>query len=239
MRILFLIILVAIVAGAWWAVRHMAGDDDLAAVVEFSAPTSLREGDPVTLEGSEIGRVSAVESRGGGEAIRILIDGARRADVRADSVWRVERDAGVAVLVIDNRVAVGRPVEDGAVLRGGDDPAGRWMERGREWLGRIGSEVERLGSEADTSGIEAQFDEWTARIPEWKSRGEQALDGARAQIEPRMRDLERRLREAGRTEDADRVRRRLDEWLEKAGPDAPAEAPVADPETGTKDDKAA
>lgn len=213
MRILFLIILVAIVAGAWWATRRLAGQNDLTAVVVFRGETSLRPGDPIILDGERVGSVSAVESRGGGEAVRIQVDGARRADVRSDSLWTVDSEGGSASLALDNSVAVGRPVEDGATLRGGDDPASRWVRRGREWFGQLAAEVERLASETDMEEIEEQFDSWTAKIPGWKTEGAEALRSAREQIEPRMRELETRLRETGREVEADRVRKRLDEWL--------------------------
>lgn len=213
MRILFLILLIAIVAGGWWATRRLAGEDDLAAVVVFRDETPLRQGDPVVLDGVSIGAVSAVEKRGSGHAIRIRVEGSKRQDVRSDSVWTVEQDAGRASLVLDNAVAVGRPVEEGATLRGGDDPTRRWVRRGREWFGQLAAEVERLANDTDVAEIERQFDTWTAKIPEWKEQGGAALDSAREQVEPRMRDLEQKLRETGRHVEAERVRQRLDEWL--------------------------
>lgn len=214
MRILFLILVIAAVAGAWWATRQMAGERDLAAVVVFDQAGGLREGDPITLDGREVGRIIRVEPDArGGERVHVLIRGEQRADVRVDSVWEVRREPGTAVLEIDNRMAVGRPVEDGATLRGGVNPTQQWLARAREWSGRIASEAERIAGSRDFSAVERQFDEWTSRLPEWKSQGGAMVEQAREQIRQRMLEVEARLRAAGRHDDADRVRERLERWL--------------------------
>lgn len=214
MRVLFLVILIALIGGGWWLARRGTAGDELVFTVVFSEPTGLRSGDPVVTSNDAIGRVREVSSSsGGGERVEVAVGGRFRGDARSDTVWRVDQRAGSASLVADNRVAVGPSLEEGAEVRGGSDPTKEWLARGRDWMGRISREAEDLWRRSDAASIERQFDEWTERMPEWKARGTEAVAAAREQVAARAREAERKLRESGRIEDADRLRDRLTQWL--------------------------
>ena len=225
MRVLFLILLIALVTGAWWLARRGDAGDDLTVAVVFPQPSGLRSGDPVVVGDETVGSVREVVAEGSAERVHVAIEGAKRGDARSDSVWRVDQRAGAATLVIDNRVAVGPSLEDGAEVRGGVDATREWLARGREWFGRVSREAETLWKQTDGGAVERQFDEWSARVPEWKQRGGEAFAAAREEVARGARAAEQKLRESGRTEDADRLRARLDRWLAENPPPPDAEQP--------------
>lgn len=216
MRILFLILLIGLVGGAWWLARRSTGADSLNVTVVFEEPSGLRAGDPVLLGDQQIGSVQqVVRGDGGLERVSIVVDGRHQGDVRSDSVWAVRKSGGAAALVIDNRVAVGPSLQEGEEVRGGVDPTREWLARGRDWIGRVSSEAESLWKENDREPVERQFDEWSARVPEWKERGSAAFAAAREEVARRAKEAEQKLRASGRIEEADRVGEQLRNWLDQ------------------------
>lgn len=225
MRILFLIILVAVIAGAWWFSPRNRTDDALEVTVAFSSDAAADPGAPVLLGTETIGRVESVErSADGTLEAAVHVDASARGNVRTDSVWTVDPQGAI---VVSNPLPTGPPLEDGARVRGGVNPGSEWIARGRSMLDRISTEAASLIQSTDSAAVERQFDKWTAELPQWKARGEKGFDEARERVVRSVSDAERKLRESGRVDDANRLRERLRAWLDETR-DTSDEPPAGD-----------
>lgn len=230
-RLFSWLFLIAIVVGLWYGARWFRQSRALEATLIFDTPQAVQAGAPVMLDGERIGkvlRVSRLEKR---QALVVSVDRERRNFVRTDSTFELDRSEGKPQLVVSSRFAIGRPVEDGAVIHVRRHKLASIMEKGaskvipaaREWTDRT---IEALKS-YDSEKLESQFDDWTAQVPEWRRAGKESLDRNLEAISKKVDQAEAELRKSKRKADADRLRARFDRWLESFSTDEP-EPPAND-----------
>lgn len=217
-KLLALTAVVLIVALFWSGTGWFGRSDELNAVIVFDRPEGLRAGDRVVQDGTPIGEVRKVSTVDGRPAVTIRVPEEHRSALRSDSLVRVVRGGSRPQLEVDSNFAVGRPLEDGAVLRARDHDLARWLDKGKDAVTPAARRmrdsavawIERTGTEK----IDREIDDWTRRIPEWKQEGREAFAAHVAAARKTSEEWEASLRSAGRKADADRVRQRVDEWLD-------------------------
>lgn len=230
-RLFAWLFLIAIVVGLWYGARWFRQSRALEATLIFDTPQVVQAGVPVTLDGERIGRVVRVSRLEKRQALVVSVERERRNFVRTDSSFEVERAEGKPQLVVSSRFAIGRPVEDGAVIHVRRNKLAGMMEKGaarvipvaREWTDRT---IEALKS-YDSEKLESQFDDWSAKVPEWKEAGKESFDRNIEAISKKVDQAEAELRKSKRKADAERLRARFNRWLESFSTDE-AEPPKND-----------
>lgn len=216
-KLLALAAVVIIFALFWSGTGWFARGDELAAVIVFDRPEGLRAGDRVVQDGTPIGEVTKVATVDGRPAVSIVIPEEHRSALRSDSLVRVVRTGPRPQVEVDSNFAVGRPLENGAVLRARDHDLARWLDKGKDAVTPAARRmrdsavawIERTGTEK----IDREIDDWKRRVPEWKQEGREAFAVRVAAAKKKSEEWEASLRSAGRNSDADRVRQRVTEWL--------------------------
>ena len=235
-KLLGIIFLLALVAGAWYLVRWMRGPQELQATLLMRSATPLRAGDPVTNEGITIGTVTLVSRLERDDAVSIRIDGQHRDAIRRDSLYAVRKRGGGGELAVVNTVAVGPPVADGAVIRPPDQKAVRWIADRAVRMGELVEVVtQRAGDlvrEYESGALKQKLDDYERKLPGWKASGEEVAKRNMAALQQRVAAMEKALREEKRFREADALRKRFAEWAaamkaKTAATPHPADVPAA------------
>ena len=120
-----LLALIVLAATVWLGARYFAHRGEIKATVVFREAGTLRKGDPVIENDQTIGRVTKISELDGQDAVVIRLDRAHRRDIVTDSLFSVENRR----IVVNNTFAIGKPIDDGAVLRAKDDRFSRWLAK--------------------------------------------------------------------------------------------------------------
>ena len=210
------IVLAGVVLLLWTVARWYAHSNDLHATVVFDEPSGLHRGDTV-LQGDEaIGRVIKVGRIGDQEAITIEVPREHRNALRSDSFYRVTDSHE---LVVDSNFAVGRPLEDRAVVHAEDSKVAQMIERGGRALLPAAKKAKDSAAALLSRGhddFDRQLDDWSARLPEWKREGHASFSKHLDEVKEKAENAETSLRQAGRKLEADRLRARVSAWIESA-----------------------
>lgn len=216
-KLLALLVVVGVFALYWSGRSFFKDDDDLRAIMVFDQKEPLSRGDVVLHGGAVIGHVRSVSNVDGRTTAVVDVETEHRNALRSDSLVRVIERGHRSAIEVDSNFAVGRPLEDGAVLRARDHQFAQWLEKGRD---SVAPAAKRLRDSASTwissesrKQMDRQLDEWTARIPQWKAEGREALEKRVDAAKRKADEWERSLRDAGRAEDAQHVRERFSRWL--------------------------
>jgi len=205
-KLLALIVLAALV---WLGARYVAhrGEIKLTLIVHHAG--SMAKGDPV-IEGSRtIGRViktSHIDD--GADAIVIRLDRAHRRDVVTDSFFSVENHR----VMVSNTFAVGKPVEDGAVLHVKEDRLGGWLAR---HAGAVKPLIEKFKRAADENldALDAELASATAKVPDWKKQGKDVFDKNVGALEKKLEQTEDELKRSDQAAEAKKLREKFDRWV--------------------------
>jgi hypothetical protein len=207
-KILALVFLVLVAAGVWVCAQWFVHRDDIVATIVFDKAQTIRAGDLVKEDGREVGRVVHVDALGDRQAVSIRLNRRDRRAIVTDSLFDVKDHA----LVVDNTVAIGRPVDNGVILESHDDRFARWVARhgaaAKPYLDAVRAKIDTL---ADSS-----LDEWSKRAPEWKKEGSAAFDRHVAEMKKKVEATQDELRKSNRADEARKLKERFEKWLSNA-----------------------
>jgi hypothetical protein len=166
-KLLGLLFLLVLAAAVWLGARAFVHRGEVKATIVFDDVHGLRRGDPVVERNEVAGHVTSVDPVGDRSAVTIRIDRAHRRAVLTDSLFAIDHDQ----LVVTNTFAVGRPIDDGALLEAKEDRVSRW-------LAKHGSAVEpfvnNVRARADAL-IDKNSDTATNTAKKWKERVDRSL----------------------------------------------------------------
>lgn len=124
-KLLGLAFLLLLAAAVWFGARAFVHRGEVKATIVFDDVHGLRRGDPVVERGAVAGRVTSVDRLGERSAVSIRLDRDHRRSVLTDSLFAVDHGQ----LVVTNTFAVGRPIDDGALLEAKEDRVSRWLAK--------------------------------------------------------------------------------------------------------------
>jgi hypothetical protein len=170
-KLLGLLFLLVLAAAVWLGARAFVHRGEVKATIVFDEVHGLRRGDPVVEHGQErnevAGHVTSVDPLGDRSAVTIRIDRSHRRAILTDSLFAIDHDQ----LVVTNTFAVGRPIDDGALLEAKEDRVSRW-------LAKHGSAVEpfvnNVRARADEL-IDKNSDAAKNTAQKWKERVDRSL----------------------------------------------------------------
>ena len=126
MRKLFaLVFLLALAAGVWYAGQWFTHRGEVKATVVFKDSGALRPGDPVVEKQVVVGRVTGIDPFDDRKAVTIRLARDHRNAIVTDSLFSIDGRS----LLVTNTFAIGRPVENGAVLHAREDRLSKWLAK--------------------------------------------------------------------------------------------------------------
>ena len=140
-----LLALIALAAVIWLGARYFSHRGDVKATVVFRDAGGLKKGDPVIEGDDAIGRVTKVTRLDGLDAVNVSIDRLHRRAVVTDSLFAIDDHR----LLVTNTFAVGKPIDDGAVLRAKEDGLRTWLAK---HAGSVKPLMEKVKRAADENG---------------------------------------------------------------------------------------
>ena len=162
-KLLGLVFLLVLAAAVWFGARAFVHRGEVKATVVFDDVHGLRRGDPVVEHNEVAGRVISVDRLGERYAVTIRLDRMHRRSVLTDSMFVIDHNQ----LIVSNTFAVGRPIDDGALLEAKEDRVSRW-------LAKHGAAVEPL-----VNNVRARADDLIDKnsdaAKKWKERVDRSL----------------------------------------------------------------
>jgi hypothetical protein len=162
-KLLGLLFLLVLAAAVWLGARAFVHRGEAKATIVFDDVHGLRRGDPVMERNEVAGRVMSVEPLGDRSAVTIRIDRAHRRAVLTDSLFAIDHNQ----LIVTNTFAVGRPIDDGALLEAKEDRVSRWLAKHG---GAVEPFVNNVRARAD-----ALIDKNSDAAKKWKERVDRSL----------------------------------------------------------------
>jgi len=238
MKRLFTLAVVATLVGAaawfyWPSAKEGAGPT---LQVLFDRHHDLSPGDPVSLEGQQIGEVVAVEPEGQSMRVKIRLHGQGARSIPSDSTFKVERGwlggRQLAGHVLDPESP---PLESGATVEGADSTLELLAKQGQGKAARALEDFKESGWFRKTERLMGELEEALEEF-DWEELGEEmrsdlermsrdlaalagltdeaARDGYR-KLKPEIEKLIRELEALGKSQEAERLRRHLEELFER------------------------
>jgi len=207
-KLLSFLFLVALAAAVWFGGRWFVHRGEAKVTIVFDDARGLERGDPVTENGAVVGRVVSVDRLDDKNAVTVRLSRDHRRSIVTDSMFAVDHHA----LVVANTFAVGRPVDDGAILTAREDGVSRWLAKHG---GAVKPYLDAARVKAD-QWIDDDFDGWTAKLPEWKREGSGSLERHVEEVKARVAEAEASLTKSNRLDDAKKLKDKLNRWLEQA-----------------------
>lgn len=203
-----LLALIALAAVVWLGARYFAHRGEVKATIVFHEAGALRKGDPIVENGQTIGRVTNVTPLDGQQAVAIRLDRRHRRAIVTDSMFAVDGRR----IVVTNTFAIGKPIEDGAVLRVKDDRFSRWLAKN---AAAVQPFVDKLKRAADQKldSIDKELASASAKMPQWKQEGKAAFDKHVEELKKKVEKAEKDLEKTDHKAEARKLRERFDRWL--------------------------
>jgi ABC-type transporter Mla subunit MlaD len=204
-----LLALIALAALVWLGARYLAHRGEIKLTLVVPHADSVSKGDPV-VEGDEtIGRViktSHIDD--GADAVVVRLDRKHRRDVVTDSFFSVENHR----IAVSNTFAVGKPVEDGAVIHVKEDRLTRWLAR---HSGAAKQLIEKAKHVADQKldAIDAELASAMAKVPDWKRDGKDVFQKNVNAMQKKIEKAEADLKRSDQAAEAKKLREKFDRWL--------------------------
>ncbi len=205
-RLFALILMIALAAAAWFGARWFAHRGEVKATIVFDDASSLRRGDPVLEDEVVVGRVVRIDKVDDRDAVTVRLSRDHRRAIVTDSLF----SAGKHTLIVTNTFAVGRPVDDGAILYAREDRVSRWLAKHG---GAVKPLLDKARAKADEL-IDDDFASWTAKVPEWKKEGAQSMRQHLEDARKRVAKAEADLRASDRAEEAKKLKERFEKWID-------------------------
>ncbi|MEK6373097.1 MAG: hypothetical protein AABO58_10410 [Acidobacteriota bacterium] len=203
-----LLALIALAAVVWLGARYFAHRGEVKATIVFHEAGALRKGDPIVENGEIIGRVTNVTPLDGQQAVAIRLDRRHRRAIVTDSIFAVDGRR----IVVTNTFAIGKPIEDGAVLRVKDDRFSRWLAKN---AAAVQPFVDKLKRAADQKldSIDKELASASAKMPQWKQEGKAAFDKHVEELKKKVEKAEKDLETTDHKAEARKLREKFDRWL--------------------------
>lgn len=202
-----LVLLVVLAVAAWFGARWLAHRGEVKATIVFDDASSLKPGDPVVADDIQVGRVLKIEKVDNRDAVTVRLARDHRRAIVTDSLFA----AGKHELEVSNTFAVGRPVDDGAILYAREDRVSRWLAKHG---GAVKPLLDKARAKADAFIDEGDFSNWTAKVPEWKKEGSDSLrkhlDEARRQVDKSVEELKK----SNHADDAKKLKEKFEKWID-------------------------
>ena len=205
-----LLALIVLAAAIWLGARYFAHRGEVKATIVFHDARSLHKNDPVVENGDTIGRVTKVTRLDGQDAVDIRLDRRHRRAIVTDSLFAVD---GSRVLVT-NTFAIGKPIDDGALLRAKDDRLSRWLAKHASSVQPLVEKVKRA-ADAKFDAFDADLASAAAQVPQWKEEGKQSFDDHLASLKTRMEKAEDDLKRSNQAAEAKKLREKFERWIEE------------------------
>jgi len=202
---LLLVLAIAVWAGAQWFVHR----DDITVTIVFTKAPALRAGDPVKESDRTVGKVISISPLGDRTAVTVRLDRRDRRAIVSDSIFDVKSHT----LVVDNAIAIGTPVANGAILEARDDRFTRWLSShaaaAKPYIEAIRARIDALS--------DRDFTEWTNNVPEWKKEGRDAFQRHVDDVQKKVAAAEEELKKSNRVAEAKKLKERFEAWLREIG----------------------
>jgi preprotein translocase subunit YajC len=205
-----LLALIALAVVVWLGARYFAHRGEVKATIVFHEAGALRKGDPVIQDGKTIGRVTKVTKLDDQDAVIIRLDRAHRRDVVSDSLFSVDDHR----VIVNNTFAIGKPIDDGAVIRVKDDRLRRWLAKHADAVQPLMEKVKRA-ADKHLDSIDAELASAAARVPDWKREGKAAFDKHLDELKTKIDKTEEDLKRSDKMAEARKLREKFDRWLEE------------------------
>ena len=163
-KLLGLLFLLLLAAAVWLGARAFVHRGEVKATIVFDDVHGLRRGDPVMEHNDVAGRVTSVDRLGERSAVTVRIDRMHRRSILTDSLFAIDHNQ----LIVTNSFAVGRPIDDGALLEAKEDRVSRWLAKHG---GAVEPFVDNVRSRADQL-----IDKNSDVAKKWKERVDRSLD---------------------------------------------------------------
>lgn len=163
-KLLGLLFLLVVAAAVWLGARAFVHRGEVKATIVFDDVHGLRRGDPVVEHNDVAGRVTSVDRLGERSAVTVRLDRMHRRSILTDSLFAIDHNQ----LVVTNTFAVGRPIDDGALLEAKEDRVSRW-------LAKHGGSVEPLVDKVRARADEL-IDKNSDVTKKWKERVDRSID---------------------------------------------------------------
>jgi len=124
-KLLGLLFLLVLAAAVWLGARAFVHRGEVKATIVFDDVHGLRRGDPVVEHNQVAGHVTSIDRLGERYAVTVRIDRTHRRSVLTDSMFVIDHNQ----LIVSNTFAVGRPIDDGALLEAKEDRVSRWLAK--------------------------------------------------------------------------------------------------------------
>jgi hypothetical protein len=149
-------------------------------------------------------------------AVTVNIPLEHRNRIFTDSVFEIGGNPPeVRVL---SAISIGSPLTNGAVIVASSDRVSKFIAKGGERLAPHLAAVKEKAlstiSEYDTEMFQAELDAWNEKVPEWKAEGKDVLKRNIADLGETVDEIEAALRKLERDAEADKIRRKFDDWVE-------------------------
>jgi ABC-type transporter Mla subunit MlaD len=209
------IFLIVLAAAVWIGARWIAHRGEVRATILFKSAEGVRAGDPVVEGETVVGKVAKVTQLDGEDAVSIRLGRDHRRAVVSDSLFAIDHHR----LIVTNTLAVGAPVEDGAVLHARQDAISRWLAKHGSTVQPLLEKVKRAADEKldqlDAEHLETTLDHWKDDVPQWKKEGGDALDRHLADLRRRVEKIEDDLKRSNRADDARAVKEKFEHWVDE------------------------
>ena len=164
-KLLGIVFLLVIAAAVWLGARAFVHRGEVKATIVFDDVHGLRRGDPVVEHNDVAGHVTSVDRLGDRSAVTVRLDRMHRRSILTDSLFAIDHNQ----LIVTNTFAVGRPIDDGALLEAKEDRVSRWLAKHG---GAVAPYVDRVRARADEL-----IDKNSDAAKKWKERVDRSLDG--------------------------------------------------------------
>ena len=114
--------------------------------------------------------------------------------------------------MVNNTFAIGKPIEDGAVLRAKDDRFSRWLAKHADAVKPFVEKVKRAADEKFDS-IDAELASATAKAPEWKREGKAVFDKNLGELQKKIEKTSKDLENSDKAAEARKLREKFEKWL--------------------------
>jgi len=163
-KLLGLLFLLVIAAAVWLGARAFVHRGEVKATIVFDDVHGLRRGDPVVEHNDVAGRVTSIDRLGDRSAVTVRLDRMHRRSILTDSLFAIDHDQ----LIVTNTFAVGRPIDDGALLEAKEDRVSRWLAK---HSGTVEPFVDKV-----RAGADELIDKNSDAAKKWKERVDRSLE---------------------------------------------------------------
>jgi hypothetical protein len=210
-----LIFLLLLAAGVWLGARYFVHRGEIRATILFRSAAGLKKGDLVMEGETVIGKVTKVTDLDGEDAVSIRLDRQHRRSIVGDSLFAIDDHR----LNVTNTLAVGAPIDDGAILHARQDALSRFLAKNGSKFQPFIEKLKRTADEKldaiDSGHIQAALDRWKGEVPDWKREGGDAVDRHLADIRSRVEKIEHDLERSNRVAEARELKEKFERWVDE------------------------